>query len=185
MCVPVARGPRPARRFSNLRVEGGATNHWLVLPNDLVGFCRDDVVLLDTDADALRWHHTCQSLFDTPADDLGVFGGLSRRRNLTCLIHANSPLAGSEASGARPVLPSAMPFLQLRHLVSALCADDASFFLDYQTRADGPKPRRFERRRGRLLPGSDPRLASPPHWILRKLAYFRATPPDDRQVCAL
>jgi len=223
--------------FSNLRVEGGRTNHWLVPARvGRFGYCAEDVTVLATNADAVRWHHTRDATFAAAPpqkkDDgagsfnkdhhstttkgggggggLELFAGLARRRGLATVIHSNSPLGGSESSGAQPVLPSAMPFLQLRHLCSGLVdttttatsaardskkkkkkadtkAPGGGFFVEYLENSHGGRRRRFEvDAQGNLVGTSnDPRLAVRPNLLQRKLCYFRATPPDERSACAI
>lgn len=166
--------------FSNLHVEGGRTNHWLLPPwLQLVGCCRALVTVEATDAPALAQYHSYSS-WDAACEATGPSSPLqlfAARTGCAMISHANSILGrGGEVSC---VFPYRVPFWMLRRIVSCeVLPHTKSFYVDYSIPGHGT--RRFEVVSGQLTAGSDERLARPPHVLLQKLTSFKSVPADDR-----
>ena len=168
--------------FSNLHVEGGRTNHWLVPASwQLVGYCSQLVTINETDSQLLRTYHTVSS-FDATRGSRGIspLVGFAQRTGCAMTSHANSVLGrGGEVQS---VFPYRIPWLQLRRMISVevlpeLRKSGGGFHVDYTL--SGGERRRFEVRGGELTPGSDPRLAVPPPLLLQKLTTFKSVLVDD------
>jgi len=158
--------------FSNLRVEGGSTNHLLFPASwQVFGYTRDCVLVTRTNVPALRQHHTVA--FGT--SKLTVFKNYAERAGVNAAIHSGALLDGdgNEENSA----PYLVPFFQLRSIVSVqIMPLLPNFYVEYSHYG---APHRFEVRNGAPLRGSDLRLAVSPPPLLRKLLAFRTVPGDD------
>ena len=198
--------------FSNLHVEGGRTNHWLIPSSwQLVRCCRELITIVGSDCEAVSSYHTYSSfgaMEESHEDEGGGKGGgkshatggkssdrggaaesplqaFARRTGCSTVVHANSVLG--RGGTATTILPYRVPFWQLARIVSVeAMPTQRDFFVDYVV-PDGDKAtgeetrhRRFQVKGGKVMPGSDPRLATPPHPLLQKLIYFRSVLPHDR-----
>jgi len=184
--------------FSNLHVEGGWTNHWLVPASwQLCGMAADLVTVVQSDVELIRDYHTHSCFGATfEGNDISPLQSFARRCGIRCVSHANSVLGrGGDVS---VVLPFRVPFWQLRRLISLEALPTRrDFHVEYIATSEpavppaggegasggkgpGGRRRRFEVRGGRIVGDSDRRLAAPPCWLLAKLIYFKSVLPADR-----
>ena len=164
--------------FSNLRVEGGVTNHLFYRPWMAVfPFLHDLVTVTRTNLPSVQSYMT---QLGGPAG-CGSLRPLVERLKIDAVICSNGVLEkGKEGEEGRTkvIFPYRVPFIQLRYLVSEE-RDAATFFVEY-TQAGQRK--RFELRKGGALgPGSDPQLRRRlPTVLFRKWLFCRAMQVEDR-----
>lgn len=158
--------------FSNLRVEGRRTNHFLyrswMAP---FGFLADMVTVTATDgSDRLRFFMRASGGVDTCRS----MGPLVERQSLCCTIYGQ--LKKGEGPGGsdetNTVIPYRIPHIQLRSLIADERASETrrSFFVEYERSGVA---HRFEMREGELISG-DPGLLVPLPWLLRPWIFCRA-----------
>eukprot|EP00928_Gymnodinium_smaydae_P032753 TRINITY_DN2363_c0_g2_i2.p1 TRINITY_DN2363_c0_g2~~TRINITY_DN2363_c0_g2_i2.p1 ORF type:complete len:532 (-),score=86.37 TRINITY_DN2363_c0_g2_i2:10-1494(-) len=167
--------------LSNLRVEGAGSNHffmpaWL----QLCDYTRECVVVTKTNVPILQRPLMRMSA----APRLRLFRGFLERNRVNVDVHVNALHCGPfEDSSGEVVMPYVLPVLQLRRILTLHAIPHLEeFYVDY---LHCSAPHRFEVRNGMLLRGSDPRLARPSSWLVRKLLAFRAFPTSDRAALCL
>lgn len=164
--------------FSNLRVEGGVSNHFLIPSSfQLFGYTSECITVTRTDVPSLNQFH----LRDVPT--LQVFGNYAERAGMDVAIHSSSTLGTSATfQNNDSILPYAVPFFQLRSIVAGeMLFTFDNFSIEY-LHCDAPH--RFEVRHGLPLPGCDLRLTRAPPRLLRKFLIFRSLPSNDFSVCS-
>ena len=173
--------------FSNLKVEGGRSNHYLFLLcpwlQRLAPFKMLEDVVTVTDSDHERIRHYMRR--NGSPERCPSLTGMIKRLGLQygCISHGNSSMGGGGPGGTdeNSVLPYLVPYTQLRMLVSETRETD--FFVAYER---GGAACRFEMRGGGVVAGSDARLRVPLPTPLNKFLFFRAiqTPEvDERGWC--
>ena len=173
--------------FSNLHTEGGRSNHWLLPASwqPSAAFARTLVTVEATDVDLLRSYHTVSRYNPAEAQALSPLQAFAARAGCDLALHANSVLGRGGATVA--VFPYRVPWWQLRRMVSVeVLPTRRDFFVEYSStiRSGGASlqlRRRFEVRGGKIVAGSDPRLARPPPLLLQKLVSFKSVLVDDRE----
>ena len=146
--------------FSNLHTEGGRSNHWLLPASwqPSAAFARTLVTVEATDVDLLRSYHTVSRYNPAEAQALSPLQAFAARTGCDLALHANSVLGRGGATVA--VFPYRVPWWQLRRMVSVeVLPTRRDFFVWY---VDASKRRAFascEIRGGKIVAGSDPRLA--------------------------
>lgn len=169
--------------FSNLSVECGSTNH-LFIPASamLFRYTSECVTVTKTNVPSLQGHHTVMGRVAS----LQPFRGFAERTDSVVSVHANTTLCSSLESRRdwELLLPYSVPFLQLRRLIAVGTMPFLEeFFVEY---LHCSAPHRFEVREGRLVRGSDPRIARMPPVVLRKFLAFRSAPVcEDTGHCTL
>lgn len=163
--------------LSNLRVEGGLSNHFFVPACcQLFGYTQECVTVTKTNVPTLRSHHACLG----GTAELQVLQGFAARRRMCIGLHSSSGLGclrgTREPASGTLVFPYTVPFFQLRRVVTVhVTPATRDFFVEYMHFG---APCRFEVVRGELSPGSDVRLAREPSCLLQKFLAFRSFPPD-------
>ena len=165
--------------FSNLRVEGGASNHWLFTAERLAaldlggGAMADGVVVTAADAAAVRHMRVDLGRWLAPAaaDALARSGAASG-------FYIAPPAAAWPPPGWPPAPaafePFGTPWVELRRRVSAAVAADPGLALRVAYERRGER-RVFERYAdGALAPGSDPELLEPLRGLRALVFKFRA-----------
>ena len=176
--------------FSNLRLEGGASNHWLFTPRilrriDLGGGAMADAVsVLRATSPAVASMQVDLGLWmaDAPRAALD-------RANASAKFYISPPARAwpppdwppapeRVAAAAATFEPFGTTFLELRRRVAnAVAADPRTPITVVYDR--GGATRTFARAAdGTLAPGSDPDLATPLPWLASLLFKFRAFDPD-------
>jgi len=152
--------------WSNLRVEGGTTNHLFIPASlQLFGYTGECVTVTKTNVPALQDHHT---VIGDPLK-LKFLGGFVERTGAQAVVHDAAGLCDE-----REVLPYEVPFFQLRRIIALHTIPLLQeFYVEY---LHFGAPHRFEVRGSVPLRGSDLRLASAPPAFLAKLLAFRSVP---------
>ena len=153
--------------FSNLYVEGGATNHFLFRPwMAPFPFLRDVVTVTDTNLPSVRGY----MIESAGPRAVGSLQKMAERLKLDVTITSNSVNGGGGDTG-RVIFPYRLPKLMLRALISEERATD--FYVEYDT-LNGEK-RRFELKRGRTTPLCDDAGLKIKHpTVLRKWFFCRS-----------
>ena len=165
--------------FSNLRVEGGKTNHLLYRPwMAPLPFLADLVTIRATDLPSVRKY------VRKVAGPLvaGSLEALAKRLQLDVCVWSNSTNGGGgdglEGDGVHwVVFPYRLPFVQLRALVAEATEDD--FFVEY-ARSDGVV-QRFELKGGSVVSGDVRLRRRLPTAALRKWLFCRAIHVDEKE----
>lgn len=163
--------------LSNLRVEGGVSNH-LLIPAWLQPFSytRECVTVTKTNVPALQELHIASG----GAASLRLLKGFVERTGTLSSVHSSAPLCSEPGETPRwdAVLPYEVPFFQLRRVVAIqtmpLLQD---FFVEY---LHCGAPHSFKVQNGAPLAGLDPRLAREPPALLWKFLAFRSAPAGER-----
>lgn len=157
--------------------EGGKTNHFFfrswMAPFELL---EDMVVVTGTDYDRVRYYMRRNGV---PDNYLSMKPAIVRLK-LSCAVFGNSAMGGGGDGGTpeNSVFPYAIPYMQLRMLVSE--ATQRDFYVEY-TRAGSPM--RFTVQDGNVSEG-DAKLRAPIRVPLSKYYFCRAVQADDeRCVC--
>jgi hypothetical protein len=166
--------------FSNLRVEGGSSNHWLVHraggllagvgPSSGAEFGPDRAIeILQTDLPALR--HLQVNL--SPLLPPGTLEAL-RRVGALPEFHISPPSWSlPPTEGFRPF---AVPVVEVRRRIAAAVARETDFYLRYRELDDQggrAKEREYRRRRGQRTRTSDPTLEEPLSFLRASLHRYR------------
>ena len=158
--------------FSNLRVEGGISNHiifsaWM----QPFGLLADMVTVTATNHERIRFF---MRGVGTP-DTMGSMKNLVMRESLACTIYGQLKrgygAAGSDETNT--VFPYAMPYIQLRSLIAESAQQE--FFVEYVHKKI---THRFVLRNGKVVCG-DERLRTRFPLVLRPWIFCRAVQPYD------
>lgn len=177
--------------YSNLIVEVKATsNHYFApilrrfgLPMRLV---TDTVTVLESSHEGVARQVHCEMIAPT-----FVFAGIIQasewRRAGKITTPGKFPGVYAAAPGFRDrdpraettyILPYRIPYFEFRCMISSIATGDPfrDFRVVYKTHSG--MERVFERKDGKTLDGSDPRLQEPPPFLMARLCMFRAIPLD-------
>ena len=150
--------------FSNLRIEGGRSNHWFLTSDllrriDLGGGAMADTVLVHKASPVIRDLEVDLGLYmDARVAAAVDTANASRRFLISPPLHA-WPLPAWPAPSTRPSTTFAVPFVELRRRVSAAAALGLDVAVTYE-RA-GVRRTFSLKRDGSLASGADPLLREP------------------------
>ena len=159
--------------FSNLRIEGGSSNHWIVRPGRLwlptataaslfpashAHGPHHALEILSTDLPALRDLQVNLAPL-LPATVLAAFAAV----NVSAEFHITPPSWGY-APTETTFRPFSVPVVEVRRRLAAAAATTPDFYVRYRVVADGAAEKQvklFRRKRGKLVAGSDAALEEP------------------------
>eukprot|EP00747_Dinoflagellata_sp_TGD_P209840 gnl/TRDRNA2_/TRDRNA2_83212_c0_seq2.p1 gnl/TRDRNA2_/TRDRNA2_83212_c0~~gnl/TRDRNA2_/TRDRNA2_83212_c0_seq2.p1 ORF type:complete len:405 (+),score=31.57 gnl/TRDRNA2_/TRDRNA2_83212_c0_seq2:120-1334(+) len=173
--------------FSNLRVEGGATNHFLFpVATQPFGLLRDIVHVNATDYVLLQSFHQVvfgDSGLSSPA------GEFAHRHGLDAHLVVNSPMLSglSELTNSSAALDASsftMTRSTLRRLVTVDCPDKCrrDFFVEYEGKKGHVS--RFEVKAGVVVHDDGQLAATPFPYLMQKLLWSRSYAPDKASRCS-
>lgn len=160
--------------FSNLHVEGGESNHWLIpVWFQIFGYTKEVVTVTKSNVPLLQEQHTVEG----GVSRLRLLRGFAERTGLQASIHSDAALCGElRQDEGEIVLPYSIPIFEFRRIVSMQAMPLLQeFYVEYLHYG---APHRFEVQHGAPTRGSDERLAVPPATLLRTLLAFRSLPAD-------
>lgn len=190
--------------FSNLKVEAGCSNHYAFpSPPSWPGFLLDIAIVHDSDDPTIsgftfpvRNIHNASYHFQTILSKLQVvpivyhtaFYRQMVPRDKVGAICYNQWGMGHEMK----VLPYAVPYLQLRSLVSQSCAAKRDFYVKYDRvryvrggkESDRKEDLLFRAHGGLPTPESDAVLSQKPNLLVRTFCIFRSFAPDGIHYCS-
>jgi hypothetical protein len=179
-CAPYLGGRTHASwsMFSNLRLEGGATNHFICGPRlQCFGWLRDTcVVVSSTDLDIAHFTMGVDAVAGAGPNLSALLGAACGLRAGQLVVMWNSNFYGGGKDELLTMLPYAVPHAQLRRMVSQKTAAGASFSVRYK---HAGRDRVFRSVGGVPDKSSDGRLAAELPWLGKKLLLFRSYDPDD------
>ena len=159
--------------FSNLRCEGGISNHILFRAwMQPFGFLADMVTVTATNHERIRHFMRGVGGIDT----MGSMKSLVVRESLDCTIYGQLKrgrgIAGSDETNT--VFPYSIPYIQLRSLIAESTQED--FFVEYEHKK---ATHRFVLDNGNVVHGGDARLRARLPMLLRPWIFCRALQPND------
>jgi len=160
--------------LSNLHVEGGQSNHWIVPAWwQIFSYTKEVVTVTKSNVPLLQEQHTIEG----GVSRLRLLKGFAERTGVQASIHSDAALSGElPQNECEILLPYSVPIFELRRIISMQAMPLLQeFYVEYLHYG---APHRFEVQHGVPTPGSDERLALPPAAPLRTLLAFRSLPAD-------
>lgn len=157
--------------FSNLHVENGSTNHYLVPASfQLFGYTLDCVTVTKSNAPMLLDQHAVIG----GSSRLGLFGQLAERESIEASIHCSTIMCSDSDDDRTVCLPYKLPYFELRRIISTQAVPMMQdFFVEY---SHWGAPHRFEVQDGIPVGCSDPKLMEVPSGFLSKFIAFSSRP---------